>query len=135
MSPTKGFYHCFGCGEHGTAIGFLMDYDNLRVPRSRRSARGDDRPGGAAREHGRARSAADENDELYALLREADQIYRNALRDEPEAAIAYLKKRGIDGPTAGRFGDRLRAGRVGHGAAAARHVRRAHRAADAGRAV
>ena len=45
----------------------------------------------------------DENDELYALLREADQIYRAALRSS-DKAIAYLKKRGIDGPTAGRFG-------------------------------
>jgi DNA primase len=43
-----------------------------------------------------------EHDELYALLREADQIYRAALRDSPQA-IAYLRKRGIDGPTAGRF--------------------------------
>jgi DNA primase len=45
----------------------------------------------------------DDNDELYALLREADQIYRAALRSS-DRAIAYLKKRGIDGPTAGRFG-------------------------------
>ena len=29
VSPTKGFYHCFGCGAHGTAVGFLMDYDHL----------------------------------------------------------------------------------------------------------
>jgi DNA primase len=45
----------------------------------------------------------DDNDELYELLREADQIYRAALRSS-DKAIAYLKKRGIDGPTAGRFG-------------------------------
>src|SRR3970040_2110852 len=43
-----------------------------------------------------------ENDDLHALLREADQIYRGALRDSPEA-IGYLKQRGIDGATAGRF--------------------------------
>ena len=29
VSPTKGFYHCFGCGAHGTALGFLMEYDSL----------------------------------------------------------------------------------------------------------
>ena len=29
VSPQKGFYHCFGCGAHGTAIGFLMNYENL----------------------------------------------------------------------------------------------------------
>jgi DNA primase len=101
VSPTKGFYHCFGCGQHGSAIGFLMAYDNLSFPEAvealaetlgmevpRTAAAADDRRG--------------EHDELYALLREADQIYRAALRDSPQA-VAYLKKRGIDGPTAGRF--------------------------------
>jgi len=29
VSPEKGFYHCFGCGAHGTALGFLMDYERL----------------------------------------------------------------------------------------------------------
>ena len=29
MSPEKGFYYCFGCGAHGTALGFLMDYERL----------------------------------------------------------------------------------------------------------
>jgi DNA primase len=29
VSPTKGFYHCFGCGAHGTALGFLMEYDHM----------------------------------------------------------------------------------------------------------
>jgi DNA primase len=101
VSPTKGFFHCFGCGKSGSAIGFLMDYDNLSFPEAvealaemlgmevpRTAAAPDERRG--------------EHDELYALLREADQIYRAALRDSPQA-IAYLKKRGIDGPTAGRF--------------------------------
>src|SRR6476620_6094510 len=32
VSPTKQFYHCFGCGAHGSAIGFLMDYDRLEFP-------------------------------------------------------------------------------------------------------
>jgi len=101
VSPTKGFYHCFGCSKHGTAIGFLMEYDNLSFPEAvealaemlgmevpRTAAAPDERKG--------------ENDELYSLLREADQVYRAALRDNPQA-IAYLRKRGIDGPTAGRF--------------------------------
>ena len=29
VSPEKGFYHCFGCGAHGTALGFLMEYERL----------------------------------------------------------------------------------------------------------
>ncbi len=101
VSPTKGFYHCFGCGEHGTAIGFLMNYDNMSFPEAVEALAemlGMEVP----RETGPTEERRSENDELFALLREADQIYRNALRESPKA-IAYLKKRGIDGPTAGRF--------------------------------
>ena len=82
MSPTKGFYHCFGCSEHGTAIGFLMDYDNLQFPEAVEALAemiGLEVP----RRNRSARRAASENDELYALLREADQIYRAALRESP----------------------------------------------------
>jgi DNA primase len=101
VSPTKGFYHCFGCGEHGTSIGFLMSYDNLSFPEAVEALAemlGMDVP----HEAGAPEERRNENDELYALLREADQIYRSALRESPRA-IEYLKKRGIDGPTAGRF--------------------------------
>jgi DNA primase len=102
VSPSKGFYHCFGCGKHGTAIGFLMDHDNLEFPEAVEALAemmGLEVP----REQTGQPERRDENDELYALLREADQIYRAALRTS-DKAIAYLKKRGIDGPTAGRFG-------------------------------
>lgn len=101
VSPSKGFYHCFGCSAHGTAIGFLMAYDNLEFPEAVEALAemmGLEVP----RETTGAPERKDENDELYALLREADQIYRAALRSS-DKAIAYLKKRGIDGPTAGRF--------------------------------
>jgi DNA primase len=102
VSPSKGFYHCFGCSAHGTAIGFLMEYDNLEFPEAVEALAemmGLEVP----RENVGQPERKDENDELYALLREADQIYRAALRTS-ETAIAYLKERGIDGPTAGRFG-------------------------------
>jgi DNA primase len=102
VSPSKGFYHCFGCSAHGTAIGFLMAYDNLEFPEAVEALAemmGLEVP----RENTGVPERKDDNDELNALLREADQIYRAALRSS-EKAIAYLKKRGIDGPTAGRFG-------------------------------
>lgn len=102
VSPSKGFYHCFGCSAHGTAIGFLMAYDNLEFPdavEALAEMMGLEVP----RENTGVPERKDENDELYALLREADQLYRAALRSS-EKAVAYLKKRGIDGPTAGRFG-------------------------------
>ena len=100
VSAQKGFYHCFGCGAHGTAIGFLMNYESLEfvdavealaemlgleVPREAGST--DRRPDGG---------------NLYKLLGEADRIYRAALRKDPKA-IAYLKDRGIEGLTAKRF--------------------------------
>jgi DNA primase len=102
VSPSKGFYHCFGCSAHGTAIGFLMAYDNLEFPEAVEALAemmGLEVP----RETTGAPERKDDNEELYGLLREADQIYRAELRGS-EKAIAYLKKRGIDGPTAGRFG-------------------------------
>ena len=102
VSPSKGFYHCFGCSAHGTAIGFLMAYDNLEFPEAVEALAemmGLEVP----RENLGSPERKDDNDELYALLREADQIYRAALRSS-DTAIAYLKKRGIDGATAGRFG-------------------------------
>jgi DNA primase len=99
VSPDKGFYHCFGCGVHGNAIDFVMRFENrsfleavealaemlhLEVPRDSNA------------------EPENELDGLYALLREAEQIYRRALRDHGVAAD-YLKARGIDGNTAARF--------------------------------
>ena len=103
MSPTKGFYHCFGCGEHGTAIGFLMAYDNLGFPEAVEALAemlGMEVPretGGARRTPRRARRA------LRVAARGGSDLSRGAAH-EPRTAIAYLKKRGIDGATAGRFG-------------------------------
>jgi DNA primase len=102
VTPSRGTYHCFGCSVHGTAIGFLMAYDNLEFPEAVEALAemmGLEVP----REATGVPERKEENEELYTLLREADQIYRAALRSS-ETAIAYLKKRGIDGPTAGRFG-------------------------------
>jgi DNA primase len=102
VTPARGTYHCFGCSAHGTAIGFLMAYDNLEYVEAIEALAemmGLEVP----REQTGVPERKEENEELYTLLREADQIYRAALRSS-ETAIAYLKKRGIDGPTAGRFG-------------------------------
>ena len=126
VSPTKGFYHCFGCGEHGTAIGFLMNYDNLPFPDAVEALAemlGMEVP----REAGAPEERRSENDELYALLREADQIYRNALRESPkrDRLPEEARHRRPDGRA---IRDGLRAGRVGHADARARHVRGADRA-------
>src|SRR5262245_59592771 len=80
VSPTRGTYHCFGCGEHGSAIGFLMSYDNLSFPEAVEALAemlGVEVPRTEVVDEERR----SENDELYDLLREADQIFRAALRE------------------------------------------------------
>jgi DNA primase len=104
VSQTKQFYHCFGCGEHGTVISFLMDYEHmefveaieelarragLEVPREARTHK-DKVP--AARAY-------------YELLEQVSAYYREQLRSHPQAgrAIDYLKNRGLSGEVAARF--------------------------------
>ena len=103
VSPTKQFYHCFGCGAHGTAIGFLIEYGGkpfpdavdelahdagLDVPRA-------ERPGEAVRR--------EETGDLTALMLDAAKFYRAQLKDAPRA-IDYLKQRGLTGAIAAKFG-------------------------------
>jgi len=103
VSADKQFYHCFGCGAHGSAIGFLMEYDNLdfvaaveeladqaglEVPREAGQHQGPDlRP-------------------LHGLLEQAAGYYQRQLREHPRAAEAvdYLKQRGLSGEIAGAYG-------------------------------
>ncbi len=101
VEPTKGFYHCFGCGAHDTAIGFLMNYDNLGFVEAVEELA--DKLG-LEMPTSEVSPGPDQDDKynLYRILGEADQIYRKALR-ENQAAIKYLQKRGIDGAAAGRF--------------------------------
>jgi DNA primase len=104
VSPTKQFYHCFGCGAHGTAVGFLMEHSGMgfveavkdlaqsvgmKVPDEVRSEAAQRRV-----EHGVT---------LYEVLLQAAQHYRARLKDAPQA-IAYLKKRGLSGEIAKSFG-------------------------------
>jgi len=106
VSQSKQFYHCFGCGAHGTAVGFLMEYDHMGFPEAveelARSA-GVEVP----REQGAAPSAPKKsNDELYKLVDLCDRYYRQQLRKHPKAPLAvnYLKGRGMSGEVAARYG-------------------------------
>ncbi len=99
VSQVKQFYHCFGCGAHGTAIGFLMEHDGLGFVEAVEEVAamvGLDVP----REQGEAapRPGAD----LYDVLARVCDFYRAALRDDPRA-IDYVKNRGITGETAAAF--------------------------------
>ena len=100
VSPAKGFYHCFGCGAHGTALGFLMDYDHMdfvEAVESLAAMMGIDVP----REENQ--QPAQRYDELFGLMQKVEKHYQGELRNH-QPAVDYLKARGIDGATAKRFG-------------------------------
>ncbi len=100
--PDKQFYHCFGCGAHGTALGFLMEYDHLNFVEAveELAARaGLDVP----REESLAPTPARPSADQYTLLEQVAEHYRKQLRSNP-SAIEYLRKRGLSGETAARFG-------------------------------
>jgi DNA primase len=105
VSPTKQFYHCFGCGAHGTALGFLMDYEHMDfVEAVEELARqvGLTVPRTGGEQPAPNRRAPD----LYAVLEQAAAFYRQQLRDPTagEPAVAYLKGRGLTGQVAADFG-------------------------------
>jgi len=105
VSPGKQFYHCFGCGAHGSAVSFLMEYDNLAFPEAieelARSV-GMEVP----REAGGQPQAEQQRTDHYALLDRVDHFYRSQLRQHAKAdkAVAYLKDRGLSGEIAQTFG-------------------------------
>src|SRR6266567_1606873 len=103
VSPSKQFYHCFGCGAHGTAIGFLIEYGGKSFPDAVEELARD-----AGLEVPRTAAAADDarrgqTQDLAGVLLQAAKFYRSALKDAPRA-IDYLKQRGLTGPIAARFG-------------------------------
>lgn len=102
VSPTKQFYHCFGCGAHGTAIGFLMEYQGLSfveavqdlakmvgmiVPQETRDP---------------ARPVQKVIPGLLETMQQAASYYKIELKKSPRA-IEYLKGRGLSGQVAAKF--------------------------------
>ncbi|MDE2249548.1 MAG: DNA primase [Xanthomonadaceae bacterium] len=101
VSPAKQFFHCFGCGVHGSAIKFLMDYDRLEFPdavEELAQAVGLTVP----REGGRDERPREDKTDLYALLDAAALWYEGELPRNAEAQ-AYCRKRGLDAETIRRF--------------------------------
>jgi DNA primase len=100
ISPDKQFYHCFGCGAHGTALGFLMDHDRLGFIEAveELAARAGMEIPRAAREA----VDAPERD-LYDLTAAVAQYYRDQLASNARAR-EYLQGRGLTEDTAARFG-------------------------------
>ena len=104
VSQVKQFYHCFGCGAHGNAISFLMDYEHLEFVEAVEELAhmtGLEVPREATAEP----AAQSPTQPLYALHEEVSRYYRQQLRSHPQAAraIDYLKQRGLSGEIAARF--------------------------------
>ncbi len=100
VSPEKGFYHCFGCGAHGTALGFLMDYERLTfVEAIEELAKMVGIPVPITKED---RVINKENNDLKSLLSRVSKHYEKNLK-ESTIAIEYFKSRGIDGKTARHY--------------------------------
>ncbi len=102
VSPTKQFYHCFGCGAHGTAITFLMEHAGYSFVEAVKDLAG--QVGLQVPDDGAKRAPEEESrrDQLYERMEVAGRHYRQALKSA-EPAIDYLKKRGVTGETAARF--------------------------------
>ena len=106
VSPTKQFYHCFGCGAHGTAIGFLMEYERLEFPDAVEDLARDLGLEVPHEQGGPTHPSSEPLDELRELLEKVNAYYQRQLREHGQRARAvdYLKARGVDGPIAARFG-------------------------------
>ena len=101
VSPTKQFYHCFGCGAHGTAISFLMNYDRLEfLDAVEELAK---RAGMEVPKETFQRNASGETIDLYAALDAAAQFFRKQLDANPKAQ-EYLNRREVDSGNLARFG-------------------------------
>jgi len=100
VSADKQFYHCFGCGAHGTAVGFVMAYDGLEFP-----AAIEELAHSAGLEVPRDATAAPvkRHDRLFDALSAAQNWFRQQL-GASEPARDYLKSRGFDKATVEEFG-------------------------------
>jgi DNA primase len=108
VSPAKQFYHCFGCGKNGNAIGFLMDYAGMNFVEAVKDLAGryglqvpeeDVSPADRAK----AAEQRQKQQTLNDVLEKAGAAYRKHLKGSPKA-VAYLKGRGVSGEVAKQFG-------------------------------
>ncbi|WP_276657093.1 DNA primase, partial [Thauera aminoaromatica] len=103
VSPSKQFYHCFGCGVHGSAVGFLMEYSGLGFVDAIKELAA--QVGLQVPDDGRSAAPVhdDASERLYEAMAVAARFYRDQLKPSRQA-IDYLKRRGLSGEVAARFG-------------------------------
>ena len=109
VSQDKQFFHCFGCGVHGSAISFLMEYEHLSFPEAVEDLAARAGVSVVREQQGNSYTPSIAKDELAILselLQQADRHYRRQLREHPAAqlAVEYLKGRGLSGAIAADFG-------------------------------
>jgi DNA primase len=100
VSPSKQFYHCFGCGAHGNAISFLMEYSGLGYVDAVRELAEDV---GMKMPEFEPRSKQEAGPDLHEVMQRARDYYREQLKASSRA-VEYLKGRGLTGKVAARFG-------------------------------
>ena len=108
VSPAKQFYHCFGCGKNGNAIGFLMDYAGMNFVEAVKDLAnqyGMQVPEEDISPAERARQIEQKQKQvtLGDVLEKAGAAYRKHLKNSPRA-VAYFKSRGLSGEIAKQFG-------------------------------
>jgi DNA primase len=108
VSPTKQFYHCFGCGKNGNAISFLMDHAGMTFVESVKDLAqqyGMQVPDDESSPQDRVKAVEqrEKQSTLTSVLEKSGEAYRKHLKASPEA-VAYLKGRGLSGNVARQFG-------------------------------
>jgi len=101
VSPAKQFYHCFGCGVHGNAISFLMEYQGLGYVEAVKDLA--ESVGMKMPEFEPRNKKSESGPDLYAIMEQACDYYREQLRTS-QRAVEYLKGRGLTGKIAAHFG-------------------------------
>ncbi|AAP95609.1 DNA primase [[Haemophilus] ducreyi] len=105
VSPTKQFYYCFGCGAHGNAISFLMEYDKLEFPEAVEelaAMQGLEVPRENATHQAKSVVSYQAKRNLYELLAQISQFYQQHLVQD-SASQAYLQQRGLSAEIISRF--------------------------------
>lgn len=103
VSADKQFYYCFGCGAHGTAIGFLMEYDHLVFPEAIEELA--QRVGLEVPAQGEPLRTGPDRAPLLQLMEQTAALYCQQLRHHPQAtrAVQYLEERGLTEAITKRF--------------------------------
>ncbi len=103
VSPAKQFYHCFGCGAHGDAIGFLMEYSGLGYIEAIKELAAGTGMTMPEFEPRFGKKKEETGPDLYDIMQRATQYYREQLKASAHA-VEYLKRRGLSGRIAAHFG-------------------------------